>query len=173
MTRTWHRFYPKETPAEIDIPTLSLYGLLERSARLYPTCKAVIDGDREMTYMELKDAADRFAVNLDNRGFQKDDRIAIMLPNCLEYIIAYYATHRLGGMVVQVNPLYKSSELDYILRDSGANWFIGREVQREILALTSFSERLTFISAEQLMETGTDLSRKDNKLPVLDIDPKE
>ncbi|PCD08345.1 long-chain fatty acid--CoA ligase [Peribacillus simplex] len=173
LTRTWHRFYPKETPAEIDIPVLSLYGLLERSARLYPTCKAVIDGDREITFMELKDAADRFAVNLDNRGFQKDDRIAIMLPNCLEYIIAYYATHRLGGMVVQVNPLYKSSELDYILRDSGANWFIGREVQREILALTSFSERLTFISAKQLMETGTDLSRKDKELPVLDIDPKE
>ncbi len=45
--------------------------------------------------------------------------------------------------------------------------------QREILALTSFSERLTFISAEQLMETGTDLSRKDMELPVLDIDPKE
>ena len=125
-----------------------------------------------MTYMELKDAADRFAVNLYNRGFQKDDRIAIMLPNCLEYIIAYYAIHRLGGMVVQVNPLYKPSELDYILRDSEANWFIGREEQREKLALTSFSERLTFISAEQLMETGTDLSRKDKELPVLDINPK-
>lgn len=173
MTRTWHGFYPKETPAEIDIPVLSLYGLLERSARLYPNCKAVIDGDREMTYMELKDASDRFAVNLDNRGFQKDDRIAIMLPNCLEYIIAYYAIHRLGGVVVQVNPLYQSSELDYILQDSEANWFIGREEQREKLLLTSFSDRLTFIPADQLMETGTSLSRKGKELPALAIDPKE
>ena len=59
--------------------------------------------------------------------FKRDDRIAIMLPNCLEYIIAYYAIHRLGGVVVQVNPLYQTSELDYILRDSEATWFIGRE----------------------------------------------
>ncbi|MEF2094643.1 long-chain fatty acid--CoA ligase [Bacillus sp. CFBP9009] len=172
LTRAWHGFYPKETPAEIDIPTLSLYGLLERSAQLYPTCKAVIDGDREMTYMELKDASDRFAVNLDKRGFQKDDRIAIMLPNCLEYIIAYYAIHRLGGMVVQVNPLYRSSELGYILRDSEAHWFIGRKEQRGKLVLTSFSDRLTFISAEEIIE-GTDLSRKDKELPALAIDPKE
>ncbi|MDM5358303.1 long-chain fatty acid--CoA ligase [Peribacillus sp. ACCC06369] len=173
MTRTWHGFYPIETPAEIDIPLMSLYGLLERSARHYPTCKAVIDGEREMTYMELKDASDRFAVKLYNRGFQMNDRIAIMLPNCLEYIIAYYAIHRLGGVVVQVNPLYQSSELDYILRDSEADWFIGREEQQEKLVLTGFSDGLTFISAEKLIETGTGLSRVDMALPALTIDPKE
>lgn len=60
MIRTWHEFYPKETPLEIEIPLLSLYDLLENSAQQYPTNKAVIDGEKELTYLELKNASDRF-----------------------------------------------------------------------------------------------------------------
>ncbi|MGE7762448.1 long-chain-fatty-acid--CoA ligase [Peribacillus sp. NPDC097895] len=173
LTKIWHEFYPKGTPSVMEIPSLSLYGLLERSAHHYPTCKAVIDGERELTYLELKNASDCFAVDLYNQGFQLNDRIAIMLPNCLEYIIAYYAIHRLGGVVVQVNPMYQTSELAYILSDSEATWFIGREEQLDKLVLAGFSDKLTFISAETILKSGTDLSGVDMVLPALAIDPEQ
>ncbi|MGE7878051.1 long-chain-fatty-acid--CoA ligase [Peribacillus muralis] len=171
--RTWQKFYPEETPPEIEIPFLSLYGLLERSANLYPSTKAVIDSGRELTYLELKLASDRFAVYLFNRGFQMNDRIAIMLPNCLEYIIAYYAIHRLGGVVVQVNPLYQHNELDEILRDSEATWFIGREEQQEKLRVTGFSDLVTFIPADISRKGGPASSPLDKELPELVLNPKK
>ncbi|WP_057913570.1 long-chain-fatty-acid--CoA ligase [Peribacillus muralis] len=171
--RTWQRFYPEETPYDIEIPLLSLYGLLERSANLYPSTKAIIDGELELTYLELKDATDRFAQNLFKRGLQMNDRIAIMLPNCLEYIIAYYAIHRLGGVVVQVNTLYQHNELADILRDSEATWFIGREEQQEKLMKTGCSDLLTFISADIVRKDGAFSSTLDEELPELILDPKE
>ncbi|KWW21328.1 long-chain fatty acid--CoA ligase [Peribacillus simplex] len=171
--KTWQRFYPEETPPEIEIPLLSLYGLLERSANLYPSTKAVIAGENELTYLELKDASDWFAMDLFNRGFQMNDRIAIMLPNCLEYIIAYYAIHRLGGVVVQVNPLYQPNELDEILSDSEAKWFIGREEQQEKLRATSFSELVTFIPADTVRKGGPVPTTLDKELPEISLDQKE
>ena len=127
MNKPWKTFYPKNIPYETEKSSLSLYDLLDRSAERFFDQKAVIDGDQELTYSELKNASDRFAASLHHRGFRKGDRIALMLPNCIEYIISFYAIHRLGGIVVQVNPMYQSSELDYILRDSKATWFIGHE----------------------------------------------
>ncbi|MFJ7681272.1 long-chain-fatty-acid--CoA ligase [Peribacillus butanolivorans] len=175
LIRTWHEFYPKETPLEIKIPLLSLYDLLEHSAQLYPTNKAVIDGEKELTYLELKNASDRFAADLYNRGFQKNNRLALMLPNCLEYIIAYYAIHRLGGVVVQVNPMYQQNELDYILRDSEATWFIGHDKQKKKLEQIGLTDEFTIISANNMLEnslyTWSVAGNKD--LPEMDINPKE
>ncbi|MFD6442370.1 long-chain fatty acid--CoA ligase, partial [Peribacillus sp. NPDC060186] len=149
--------------------------LLEHSAQLYPTYKAVIDGETELTYLELKNATDRFAVDLYNRGFQKNNRIALMLPNCLEYIIAYYAIHRLGGVVVQVNPLYQPNELDYILRDSEATWFIGHDEQKKKLEQIGLTDEFTIISANNLLENSLySWGVAGNKdLPEMDINPKE
>ncbi|PEJ37139.1 long-chain fatty acid--CoA ligase [Peribacillus butanolivorans] len=175
LIRTWHEFYPKEAPLEIEIPLLSLYDLLEHSAQLYPTNKAVIDGEKELTYLELKNASDCFAADLYNRGFQKNNRIALMLPNCLEYIIAYYAIHRLGGVVVQVNPLYQPNELDYILRDSEATWFIGHDKQKKKLEQIGLTDEFTIISANNMLENSVySWSVAGNKdLPEMDINPKE
>ena len=124
MTRPWYSFYPENVPEKIELPTISLYELLLRSAENYPFHKAVIDGNEELTYTELKYASDYFAAALYNRGFRKGDRMAIMLPNSAEYIIAYFAVHRLGGVVCQINPMYQPQELEYILQDSEAKWFI-------------------------------------------------
>lgn len=177
MNRVWHRFYPKGTAYEVEIPPLSLYELLERSAQKYPTCKAVIDGEKELTYSELKKASDCFAASLHNRGFQKGDRIALMLPNCVEYIISYYAIHRLGGVVVQVNPTYQSTELDYILRDSEATWFIGGEEQKKKLKQIGLDDHLTIISATTDKKQEDSIyywiAQESNELPELDINPKE
>lgn len=177
MNRPWYKFYPKQAPYEVEIPLLSIYDLLERSAQKYPDCIAVIDGDLELTYSELKKASDRFAAALYLRGVGKGERIALMLPNCTEYIISYYAIHRLGGVVVQVNPVYQSSELEYILRDSEASWMIGHDHQMKKLEKTGLANQVTFISANRNERTKDSLyswmEEENNEPPAVDVNPRE
>ena len=177
MNKPWKTSYPKNIPYETEIPTLSLYDLLDRSAERHSNQKAVIDGDQELTYFELKNASDRFAASLYPKGFRKGDRIAIMLPNCIEYIISFYAIHRLGGIVVQVNPMYQSSELDYILRDSEATWFIGYSEQKKKLEKIGMSNKLIIILADRDKQQEDSLydwiEKGTNDLPEVNINPKE
>lgn len=175
MNRVWQKSYPEDTPFEVEIPLMSLYEILDHSARQYPSTKAVIDGERELSYLELKRKIDCFAGSLNKWGFKKEDRIALMLPNCIEYIIAYYAIHRLGGVVVQVNPMFKANELAYILRDSNATWLIGNDEQKKKIVQTGLADRLTIISANKLQEDSyySWIAEEENELPELDINPKE
>jgi long-chain acyl-CoA synthetase len=177
VNRPWYKFYPKQAPYEVEIPLLSIYELLERSAQKYPDCIAVIDGDLELTYSELKKASDRFAAALYLRGVGKGERIALMLPNCIEYIISYYAIHRLGGVVVQVNPVYQSSELEYILRDSEALWIIGHDHQMKKLEKAGLANQVRFISANRNERTEDSLyswmEEENNEPPSVDFNLKE
>jgi long-chain acyl-CoA synthetase len=93
-----------------------------------------------LTYKQLKSSSDRLAAALHRLGFQKGNRIAVMFPNSAEYIIAYFGIQRLGGVVVQVNPMYQLGELEYILEDSGARWFIGRYSEKEKLRRLPYCE---------------------------------
>lgn len=176
MNKPWKSIYPKTVPYETEIPLLSLYDLLERSAESYSDRKAVIDGNQEMTYFELKSATDRFAATLHHKGFRKGDRIALMLPNCLEYIISFYAIHRLGGIVVQINSMYESSELDYILRDSEATWFIGHDKQKKKLEKIGMTDQLIIILADREKPQEDTLygwiEEGYNELPQTNIEPK-
>ncbi len=148
MSRPWYSSYPKSVPHEIAIPHYSLYELLAKTAEKYPEQKAVIDGTREITYAELQDKVDRLATSLKKRGFRKGDRMAIMLPNSIEYIMTYFTIHRLGGTVCQVNPMYQPRELDYILQNSGAKWFVSFEEQWAKLNEIEQREDLIVISAD-------------------------
>jgi long-chain acyl-CoA synthetase len=178
MNRPWHAYYPENVPPHIEIPSRSIYSLLENTEQEYPSHKAVIDGDKELTYYQLKNLVDRFASALYERGFQKGDRIALMLPNCAEYVIAYFGVQRLGGIVVQVNPLYQQSELEHILYDSEAKWFVGHQKQREKLEQISDSKEVTAIFInnkfeEQELDFYHVISNTIITLPSLEINPEE
>jgi long-chain acyl-CoA synthetase len=178
LNRPWYKFYPEGVPAQIEIPSISIYHLLERSVKDYPNQLAVIDGETEWIYEELKQRVDRFAEALNQLGFAKGDRIAVMLPNCKEYIIAYFAIQRLGGVVVQVNPMYQQSELDYILQDSEAKWFVGHEAQKSKLDKVEYKDQLTLILVGKTpSDEGYDFNELTDHggtgLPPLDIDPKK
>ncbi|TCP25613.1 long-chain acyl-CoA synthetase [Scopulibacillus darangshiensis] len=177
MNRPWLGFYPENVPYEIEIPPLSVFDLLERTAEDYPTNKAVIDRDKELTYAELKRVTERLAAALHYRGFRKGDRLALMLPNSMEYVITYYAVHRLGGIVVQVNPMYQVYELEYILRDSEAAWFVGLEEQKKKLEQIGFAHNLKVIAADRRKGQKDSLyswiAEENNELPPLNICPKE
>lgn len=177
MNKPWTPFYPKNVPYETEIPLLSLYDLLKNSTERYPDQKAVIDGDQILTYSELKNASDLLASSLYRQGFRKGDRIALMLPNCIEYIISFYAIHRLGGIVVQINPMYESSELDYILSDSEAVWFIGHAKQKKKLENIGMSHQLTIILADRNREEEDSLydwiEKGTHELPEVHIQPEK
>ncbi|MFC5587710.1 long-chain fatty acid--CoA ligase [Sporosarcina soli] len=176
MARPWHSLYPEGVPYEFELPNLSIYEILERSALDYPTRIAFIFGDEELTYAELKLSCDRFASALYKRGFRKGDRMAVMLPNSLEYIIAYFAIQRLGGTMVQTSVMYQASELTHLLRDSEPKWLICRQDQMTKLEQTGFIEQLMIITVNKVKECQSNfhrLIRETNiDLPPIVINPR-
>jgi long-chain acyl-CoA synthetase len=94
-------------------------GLL-RNSKLYPDKTAVKLGDSELSYSALADAAARVGSLLQSQGVQPGDRIGVLLPNVPQMPMVYYGILWAGGVVVPMNPLYKSREISYVLSDSGA-----------------------------------------------------
>ena len=108
--------------------TLSVSQVLERAAALAPEKVAVIDGDRRKTYRELDETATFLAMNLSELGFRKGDRASIYMKNSLELIVAFYALQKLGVIVSWINPAYRRSEAEFILKNSESRAvFISRE----------------------------------------------
>lgn len=118
--RPWLAHYPPGVPADYDFPTVPLTRLLDDAASSFPTRTALAFLGATMTYRDLQDAVDRFATGLAGLGVTKGDRVAIILPNCPQNVIAFFATLRLGAVVVQHNPLYTQTELRHQLMDCGA-----------------------------------------------------
>jgi len=121
MEKIWLKSYPPGIPAEIDVAHLSsLVDLFDESCRKYADTTAFISMDREMTYRELDSLSRDFAGWLQAIGLKKGDRVALMMPNLLQYPVALFGTLRAGCVVVNVNPLYTPRELKHQLKDSGA-----------------------------------------------------
>jgi long-chain acyl-CoA synthetase len=119
-SRPWLRWYATGVPADLQVPDAPVSSLLDDAARNFPRRAAIAFLGKTLTYRELADAVERFAGALYGLGVRKGDRVALILPNCPQGIIAFFATLRLGAVVVQHNPLYTPSELRHQLADSGA-----------------------------------------------------
>ncbi|TCP32129.1 long-chain acyl-CoA synthetase [Scopulibacillus darangshiensis] len=120
----WLRHYPKEIKPEYDYEEKPLYSYLIEAKERYPEKAALHFLGKEMTYKEVHEDAIRLAHQLMAMGISKGDRIAIMLPNSPQGVIAYYAALMAGAVVVQTNPLYVERELEHQLADSGAKIII-------------------------------------------------
>lgn len=122
--RPWVRSYAEGVPADIEVPTGSLYDLIVDSAKEFPSRPALEFFGRSITYAEMLDQIDRAAEGLRLLGVQKGDTVALILPNCPQHIIAFYAVLRLGAIVIEHNPLYTPRELRHQLEDHGARFAI-------------------------------------------------
>ena len=121
MNRFWLKSYPPGVPAEIDPARLtSLAELLRQACTTYRDRPAYEQMGRLMTFGQLDELTRDFAAWLQSAGMVKGDRIAIMLPNTLQYPIALFGALRAGLVVVNTNPLYTARELRHQLEDSGA-----------------------------------------------------
>jgi long-chain acyl-CoA synthetase len=116
----WLASYPPGVPSTYSFPTFALTRLLDDAAASFPQHAALAFLGATTTYRELKDQVDRFAGVLRDLGVRKGDRVALVLPNCPQNVIAFFATLRLGAVVVEHNPLYTEHELRHQLADCGA-----------------------------------------------------
>ena len=142
MDRIWLKSYPPGVPAEIDPSQLrTLRELLEKSCAEHAERVAFVQMDTALTYRRLDELSRAFAAWLQQAGFAKGDRFAIMLPNTLQYPIALFGALRAGLVVVNTNPLYTAPELEHQLSDSGATGILVLEnfahVLETVLARTS------------------------------------
>lgn len=120
MERIWLRSYAEGVPADIELPTGSLVDLMDTSVARFPTRPALEFFGAETTYAELGLAVQRAAEGLRRLGVQRGDRVALVLPNCPEHVVAFYAVLRLGAVVVEHNPLYTATEMLHQFADHGA-----------------------------------------------------
>ena len=121
MEKIWLKSYPPGVPAEIDAsPYPSIPDLLDESFRQYRDRKAFVCMGKSITYGELDVLSRQFGAWLQSRGLARGARVALMMPNVLQYPVAIVAVLRAGYTVVNVNPLYTPRELEHQLKDSGA-----------------------------------------------------
>ena len=118
IEKPWHRHYDYNVPTTIRYPSLAAHELLDLPTGAYPDKAALIFFGSEMTFYELRQESRRFANALAGLGIQKGDRVGLHLPNCPQYLIAYYAILSIGGIVVNLNPLYTPDELKLMANTS-------------------------------------------------------
>ncbi|MBI5305050.1 MAG: alpha/beta fold hydrolase [Chloroflexi bacterium] len=122
--RPWLKHYEEQVPYSVAYPSQPLFRFLESAARRFPNQRAVVFYDRALSYRELNDATNRLANALSNLGVKKGDRVALLLPNSPQMVIAYYAALKIGAIVVSLNPLSNVDELAHQLNDAGAETII-------------------------------------------------
>ncbi len=141
MERIWLKSYPPGVPAEIDVNEFrSLGELFDRSVKRFADKTAYVCMGKAITYAELDAASARFGAFLQrDLGLPKGTRVALMMPNVLQYPIAMFGALRAGYTIVNVNPLYTARELEHQLKDSGAE---------AIVILENFAHTLEQVRAQ-------------------------
>ena len=117
--KRWLKHYDYFVPAELSFPRQSIYQALNLTAAQYADRPATAFLGANLTFAELKIETDKLASALSPLGIGKGDRVGIMLPNCPQYLISFFAVTRLGAIVANVNPLYTAREVELIASDSG------------------------------------------------------
>ncbi|WP_336629605.1 MULTISPECIES: long-chain-fatty-acid--CoA ligase [unclassified Microbacterium] len=175
--RPWTASYAEGVPEDLAEVSGSLVDIVEASARDYPDAPALQFFGRTTSYRDLQAAIDRAAAGLKALGVKAGDPVAIVLPNCPQHIVAFYAVLRLGAVAVEHNPLYTPRELRKQFEDHGAKhaivWnkvvasvqefpsdlavtnLISVDVTRAMPALTRFALRLPVAKARESREALT------------------
>jgi long-chain acyl-CoA synthetase len=142
MERIWLKHYPPGVPAEIDCGRYRSVGaLFEESVAKYRDRPAYTNFGRTLAFGDLDRLSRDFGAWLQAKGLAKGARVAVMMPNCLQYPVCVFGILRAGCVVVNVNPLYTARELEHQLRDSGAEAIVILEnfahVLQEVVARTA------------------------------------
>jgi len=121
VDRPWYAHYDPDVPRSIDYPDITLPQLFERTAGRYPDRVVTIFSGKKLRYRDVKRQIDSFAAGLRALGVQPGERVAIMLPNVPQFLVAFYGALQSGAVVVPTNPLYTQHELEHQLGDAGVS----------------------------------------------------
>ena len=122
--RAWFKHYDSQVPVHLSYPHLPLYSLLDESAARQPANPCSNFFGKRLTYRQIKELSDLFAASIRSLDIRKGDRVILLLPNSPQFLIAYYGLLKAGAVVVPLNPLSTERELEFYLRDSGAETLI-------------------------------------------------
>jgi len=120
--------WPDQWPKTLNYPEQPVFSFLDQTAARVPNRVAIIFGGMELTYSELKDLSDRFANALISMGLQKGEKVAIHLPNCPQFAIAYYGAIKAGAVYTPLSPLLAPKEATHQLNDAGAKILISLDL---------------------------------------------
>ncbi|PQZ90299.1 long-chain fatty acid--CoA ligase [Arthrobacter sp. MYb227] len=162
----WVKNYQPGVPAEIELPTESLSKMFERSVAEAGELPATEFFGRRVSYRELGDQVARAAEGLRKLGVRAGDRVALILPNCPQHVVAFYAVLRLGAVVVEHNPLYTSRELRHQFEDHQARVVIAWD--KAVAAVREFPQdvQLDQVISVNLLEAFPTIKRIALNLPV-------
>lgn len=122
--KLWLEFYEPGVPESVEYEEICLPDILDRTARMFPDNMALLFQGYRVTYRELKEMVERFATLLTRFGIRKGDSVAVLLPNLIPCVVAYYAILKIGAVAVMNNPLYSDRELRHQFSDSEARLLI-------------------------------------------------
>ncbi|HZY70121.1 MAG TPA: long-chain fatty acid--CoA ligase [Thermoplasmata archaeon] len=126
--RSWYAHYPPEVPHQVEVPNRRLPDVIEDSVVRHPQRTAFVFYGARTSYEEFWTEAGRFAAALQREGVGVGDRVAIHLPNCPLYPLAFFGALRLGATVVQVSPLYHGQDLTRVLEDARPRALVTLEI---------------------------------------------
>ncbi|MDP4172278.1 MAG: AMP-binding protein, partial [Bacillota bacterium] len=179
--KNWRKHYPDTIASTIEIPEKSLPRVLQETTKRHPTNHALSFYGRKITYEQLSFQVTAFASALQVNGIKKGDRVAIMLPNCPQFVISYYGALTAGAIVTQVNPMSVERELEYILNDSAAETLVVFDALYPRVKTVQQSTGLKQIIVVSLQPTDQDfgpdatfedfLSKSSGQLLPIQLDP--
>jgi len=158
--RVWFNHYDEGVPKHIEYPPIPLIQLLDEAARKYPNSPCTIFKGAVITYQEMGELTDRLAAALSRLGVKKGDRVGLLMPNTPQFIIAYFAILKIGGVVVATNPLYAAPEIERQVVDAGI------EV---MLVMSNFYETVKKIQPKTKIRTFIVTNIKETLPPLLSI----
>lgn len=142
--RPWYANYPKGVAHEVDTEQFSsVTDFVDQCLKKFGPDVAYTNLGKEMTFAEVDKAAENFAAYLQSLGLKKGDRIAIQMPNCLQYPVALFGAVRAGLIIVNTNPLYTAREMSHQFHDSGA---------KAIVVLSNFADKVEQILPDTHIE---------------------
>lgn len=151
--RPWLKFYSQGMPKHLDYPEVPLYQFLDDSAKNFPNRTALVFYGKKISYQNLKNLSDKFAEALQDLGIKKGDRVAFLLPNSPEFVIAYFGTLKAGAVAIPLNPLYLSEELGYLLADAKPKILVSlkmfapklKAVKKDLVPILIFSDLAAYL----------------------------
>ena len=181
--KPWLKLYDPRVDEHVSVKYESLYDFLESAVNRFGDKPAFTFYGKVFSFDETKMMVDRLAAALHKEGLKKGDRVAIMLPNCPQYVFTLFAIFRLGGIAVQVNPMYVEREIAYVLDDSGAKFMVAldafypkvKKVQsdtflKKVIVVSFGGERKELAEGDYYFE---ECLQAGEEIPLIEIDPHE
>ncbi|MHB1420880.1 MAG: long-chain-fatty-acid--CoA ligase [Bacillota bacterium] len=153
MDKLWHKHWPVGLPKSLDYPEVPVYTFLESSAKKFPNHDAIVFQGARFTYSQLLEKAERFATALAALGVKKGDVVALHMPNCPQFLIAYYGALRAGATFSPCNPALTPRELEYQLNDCQATVVVTFDLIADHILSVATNTRLELIIVTGFQES--------------------